>query len=126
LTNVAGTLYFVANDGTNGRQLWKSDGTESGTLLVKEIIVHEEDWTPSATERRTSQTRTPEGNTRAPLNPERLVTLRLPSDAEALRAKVWAAGGRWDSSAKVWRMPYKAVLKMKLETSIVAPEGDTT
>src|SRR4051812_20389256 len=27
LTNVNGTLYFVASDGTNGRELWKSDGT---------------------------------------------------------------------------------------------------
>lgn len=30
-------LYFVANDGTNGTQLWKSDGTEGGTGLVKVI-----------------------------------------------------------------------------------------
>jgi ELWxxDGT repeat protein len=34
---VNNTLYFVANDGTNGKQLWKSDGTEGGTLLVKVI-----------------------------------------------------------------------------------------
>ncbi|MGL4511848.1 MAG: ELWxxDGT repeat protein [Lacipirellulaceae bacterium] len=34
LTNVAGTLYFRANDGTAGSQLWKSDGTASGTMRV--------------------------------------------------------------------------------------------
>jgi trimeric autotransporter adhesin len=37
LTNVNGTLFFVANDGTHGRELWKSDGSRKGTVLVKEI-----------------------------------------------------------------------------------------
>jgi ELWxxDGT repeat protein len=32
-----GTLFFVANDGVAGVELWKSDGTEAGTLLVKDI-----------------------------------------------------------------------------------------
>lgn len=37
LTNVAGTLFFVMNDGVHGQELWKSDGTEAGTVLVKDI-----------------------------------------------------------------------------------------
>jgi ELWxxDGT repeat protein len=37
LINVGGTLFFTANDGTSGYELWKSDGTEAGTVMVKDI-----------------------------------------------------------------------------------------
>src|SRR5205085_187558 len=39
LTNVNGTLYFTANDGPHGYELWKSDGTTAGTVLVKDIYL---------------------------------------------------------------------------------------
>jgi ELWxxDGT repeat protein len=38
LTNVGGTLFFVANDGGTGPELWKSDGTAAGTVRVKDIL----------------------------------------------------------------------------------------
>ena len=37
LTNVNGTLFLRAGDGTNGFELWKSNGTEAGTVMVKDI-----------------------------------------------------------------------------------------
>ena len=37
LTAVGNTLYFGANDGTYGYELWMSDGTASGTVMVKDI-----------------------------------------------------------------------------------------
>lgn len=35
--NINGILYYTANDGAIGTQLWKSDGTVAGTALVKDI-----------------------------------------------------------------------------------------
>jgi ELWxxDGT repeat protein len=37
LTPVNSTLFFSADDGATGRELWKSDGTPAGTMLVKDI-----------------------------------------------------------------------------------------
>jgi len=37
LTAVGERLFFSANDGRSGRELWQSDGTSEGTRLVKDI-----------------------------------------------------------------------------------------
>ncbi len=42
LTNFKGILYFGANDGVKGTELWKSDGTTAGTVLAQDVLAG--DW----------------------------------------------------------------------------------
>jgi ELWxxDGT repeat protein len=37
MTDLNGQLFFVADDGTHGYELWISDGSDSGTRMVKDI-----------------------------------------------------------------------------------------
>ena len=48
LTPVNGTLYFQADNGTKGFELWKSDGTEAGTVMVKDINLGSSNGSPSS------------------------------------------------------------------------------
>jgi ELWxxDGT repeat protein len=38
MINVNGTVFFAASSGYEGRELWKTDGTEAGTVLVKDLL----------------------------------------------------------------------------------------
>ncbi len=35
--DVGGTLFFTADDGVHGREVWRSDGTAAGTVLVRDV-----------------------------------------------------------------------------------------
>jgi ELWxxDGT repeat protein len=47
LTSSGGNLYFTYGSKANGRELWKSDGTAAGTVLVKDITPGSEYFTGS-------------------------------------------------------------------------------
>jgi ELWxxDGT repeat protein len=38
LTVLGDELFFTAEDGVHGRELWKTDGTAEGTVLVKDLV----------------------------------------------------------------------------------------
>ena len=38
VVNVNGTLFLATDDNLSGSELWKSDGTLAGTVLVKDIV----------------------------------------------------------------------------------------
>ena len=46
LVNVAGILFFSANDGIHGRELWRSNGTPAGTRIVRNIGPGSRDASP--------------------------------------------------------------------------------
>ena len=37
-TDIGATMYFTNNDPVTGNELWKSDGTSAGTVLVKDMV----------------------------------------------------------------------------------------
>ncbi len=37
ITDVNGVVYFTANDGIHGSELWRTDGTEAGTVMVEDL-----------------------------------------------------------------------------------------
>jgi ELWxxDGT repeat protein len=45
---IGSTLYFIANDGSSGYELWKSDGTPQGTKMVKDIYAGPNGSEPSS------------------------------------------------------------------------------
>lgn len=51
-----------------------------------------------------------------------IVGLRISFDEKALRAAVKAKGGSWDGVARLWRLPYSAVIGLHLRDRIVRNE----
>ncbi|MCH8045807.1 MAG: hypothetical protein IID44_19010, partial [Planctomycetes bacterium] len=50
MTAAGDTLFFVADDGASGEELWKSDGSEAGTVLVKDIRPGDDGYYPNTSD----------------------------------------------------------------------------
>ncbi len=50
MKDINGTLFFDANDGVTGLELWKSDGTATGTVMVADIRTGASNSSPSGLE----------------------------------------------------------------------------
>jgi len=55
-----------------------------------------------------------------PEKPEKTAWIRVAYGETELRQQVKEAGGEWHPEHKLWRLPLKAVRKMKLEMRVVA------
>jgi len=47
MVSVGSTAYFAASSPANGNELWKSDGTTAGTVMVKDLIAGATDSFPN-------------------------------------------------------------------------------
>ena len=82
LTNVNGTVFFSADDGSDGNELWKSDGTSAGTVLVKDV----QSGAPSATPGNLTNVNG---------------TLFFTADDGSMGAELWASDGTTDGTVLV-------------------------
>jgi hypothetical protein len=73
-------------------------------LKTVELVIEEKPWQPSS--------RLKNGD---------LVLVAVEYVEKELREQVKAAGGKWDPSAKMWRVPYGAIKGTGLEKRIHAP-----
>lgn len=82
LTAVGNTLYFTVDDGVHGREMWKSDGTATGTVMVKDILPN-----------------------RAPSNPDRLTVLNGVLHFRAVNSKgresLWRTDGTAEGTVEI-------------------------
>ncbi len=98
-----GTLKLVAQYGDRLVCVrYRYDALKRRRYTTAEIVVHESEWDPlpSATARR-----------------ER-VPVRIAVQETTLRAKVKAAGGRWDTEKRVWMLPMEQVIQLGLTTRV--------
>jgi hypothetical protein len=72
-----------------------------------EVIVEETDWTPSHNR---------------PYSPNKMMSLQVAWGEREVAEAIKAAGGRWNTNTRVWRLRYAAVEALGLVDRIVSPD----
>ena len=95
-------------------------------VTTVELIVDEQPWTPKPNAapdvalKVAPDTATPPPR---PPDPAELVALRIEIHEPRLRAKVKAAGGKWDAARRVWILPLRRARVLGLQDRIVLRES---
>jgi len=82
---------------------YRYDSQQQRKIKTVELIVEEGIWEPNL--------RKIPGN--------KLVHVRIDYKEAYLRKVVKGAGGRWDGEKKLWGMPYKEVIQLKLKDRMI-------
>ena len=103
-----GTKRWVREYGDKLRCVrYRYDGEGKRRLTTIELVVENVPWEPKG------KPPTPEIPT------ERIVEIRIAYGEADLGRKVRASGGQWNKQKKVWELPYREVLRLKLADRII-------
>ena len=104
---IDGTLYFAADNGVNGKELWKSDGTADGTQLVYDIQLPVEETETFTNDQGVEETITTTTNGGSAPGDFINVGNRLFFTAEGTLADASAVDGRQKLGRELWALGLK-------------------
>src|SRR5262245_30422281 len=117
IVQVGGIAFFSAIDESNGTELWKTDGTSEGTVLVKDIAPGPAHSFPSEL---------------TELNGEVYFTLSIPDRSAGYRAELWKSDGTAAGTILVKRIsgdpgtyPLRELTVLGDKLLFVADDGST-
>jgi ELWxxDGT repeat protein len=101
LTAMNGFVFFAADDGVHGKELWKTDGTASGTTLVKDVVPGSGGSYPDHLEA---------------VNGTLFFSIRVPVDESNYRIELWKSDGTESETAFVkseWPLEIDNLIELK-------------
>lgn len=86
---------------------YRYDPQRKKRLKTVELLVGERDWEPR----------------RPPYTDDQIVGVRIGFAEVAERERAKQAGGKWNPDRKVWELPYRQAVTLKLDPRIVKENG---
>jgi hypothetical protein len=97
---------------------YRYDAKAGKRYKTAELIVEESDWTPPPPRADVPRPKLNVDYLDPPPQPQE-VLVKVFFRESALREKVKAAGGRWSTAEKLWRLPYETAVSLGLDHRIV-------